>query len=230
LNTNLADPDRRPAWQSWRKEVFADLYACQTAGPAYVWALADQLAREHAQIAKENRPLQNGEWTNYPTKALRVHFCCKALELSGFVSEGQELQQQWTQSYPEHLLLKFLEDAEEVIKRLTDVLNLADIPTAIFTREMMNGASALARRCRAGALLAKDEPRSARVYVTAAWLIAGPNEGSAELSRHWNTLAQHHLVSRPAGLAGNAPSPASDAAETTQAAIDRIAAILFVDL
>ena len=96
------DAGRRPGWQAWRKELFADVYAILCAGPAYVLALTDYLVGPTADVVNER---VNTDWTTnlsgnwqYPTRSLRIAFNQAVLEQLGLEDGG--VRQAWADAYP----------------------------------------------------------------------------------------------------------------------------------
>jgi hypothetical protein len=68
----IPDDERRPAWQSWRSEVFADVFGCLGAGSAFVSALMGFLVDDPAAVARQR--LAAPGWGKYPTTDLRMAF------------------------------------------------------------------------------------------------------------------------------------------------------------
>ncbi len=110
---------RRPAWQAWMGELFADAYGVVAAGPAFVGSLIDFLSRDPERIASEKRP-RWGKWEDYPTDALRVLTNLAMLENTGFPTAVAELRAAWTAAYPEHTLTHYEADAPAVARALLD--------------------------------------------------------------------------------------------------------------
>jgi len=62
LIDGLKDSALCEGWsRHWRKEVFADLFACYAAGPSFVWILADSLPESPTTVAAKKRPAIVGE-------------------------------------------------------------------------------------------------------------------------------------------------------------------------
>jgi hypothetical protein len=102
---DLAEVDarRRPAWQAWREELFADVYATLCAGPAYVIALTDYLVGPAADVV--NEWVNSADWTTnltgsrpYPTRSLRLEFNLAVLEQLDLPDVG--VRQAWASAYP----------------------------------------------------------------------------------------------------------------------------------
>src|SRR5262249_18447627 len=118
-NMPLSDEAHRDAWQTWRQEVFADIYGGLMAGPAFVWSLADYLAKDAQSITAESRPKLNESWTAYPTTSLRILLLCRFLELHKFATEAAKIRLQWKNDYPAHSLPHFEDDFDSVIEALS---------------------------------------------------------------------------------------------------------------
>jgi hypothetical protein len=82
LEQRKADATRTEAWNEWLGEIFADLYGCLAAGPAFAGALIDFIANGKQKICSEAKIAPG--WGRYPTDFLRVQIVLKALELMGF--------------------------------------------------------------------------------------------------------------------------------------------------
>jgi hypothetical protein len=82
LEQRKADATRTEAWNEWLGEIFADLYGCLAAGPAFAGALIDFIAKGKQTICSEAKIAPG--WGRYPTDFLRVRLILKALELMGF--------------------------------------------------------------------------------------------------------------------------------------------------
>jgi hypothetical protein len=85
LSQAKTDNARREAWNSWLSEIFADLYGCLAAGPAYAGTLLDYLANEKFSV--ENQQRHPADWTAYPTDLLRLKIIFRILSEMGFENE-----------------------------------------------------------------------------------------------------------------------------------------------
>ena len=74
---------RRDAWDTWLREVFADLYGVLAAGPAYASTLADLLVADDAAMAAEPA----GPVLVHPPAAVRLALTAHALTATGFPTE-----------------------------------------------------------------------------------------------------------------------------------------------
>src|SRR5262249_16960652 len=87
-------PDaRRPAWNAWLDEAFADVNACPPTGPAFVATLIDFLVADAQAI--ESQTIVGPEWGDYPTNALRVRLNLRTLRALGFEDEASTLAGLW---------------------------------------------------------------------------------------------------------------------------------------
>ncbi|MGH9905915.1 MAG: hypothetical protein ACRD8U_10095 [Pyrinomonadaceae bacterium] len=108
---------RKKAWHSWLGEIFADLYGCLAAGPAFAGTLIDFLAKSKDSISSEEKvAAQLGE---YPTDYLRVRIILKALELMKFKKEIKDYQSLWA-NYSSMMAKGFTEDIDYIVPALLD--------------------------------------------------------------------------------------------------------------
>src|SRR5262249_57091983 len=99
------DQTRHAAWKNWLGEIFADLYGCLAAGPAFVSALMDFLAGAPAPVAAQTRTEM--DWGLYPTAYLRIVFNLARLRPFGFAAASDRLEQNWQASDPSHHMTWF---------------------------------------------------------------------------------------------------------------------------
>jgi hypothetical protein len=112
-----AIPDEhRPAWRSWRSEVFADVYGCLGAGSAFVSALMGFLVDDPAIIAKQR--LAAPGWGKYPTTDLRMTFNFAVLRQMKLDGPAQALEQRWSAYYGRDLMSAFRPDCKPVAEAL----------------------------------------------------------------------------------------------------------------
>jgi hypothetical protein len=110
------DDDRRPAWRSWRSEVFADVYGCLGAGPAFVSTLMGFLTDDPAAITAQQVAAPG--WGKYPTTDLRMAFNFEVLRQMGLHHPADALQQQWLAYYNGDRMSAFRADAGSVAAAL----------------------------------------------------------------------------------------------------------------
>jgi hypothetical protein len=197
----LKSNDHSAAWQSWIREVFADLFACWMAGPSFVWSLADYLASDQASIAKQTRPRSNGDWTAYPTATLRIRFGCHILEKREFADDASQIRETWQTTYPGEALRSFEDDFDEITACLSKEARL-DSLRPVFTLEQLNIATMNAKLLAAGAPLRVD-PQLPQFYVAAARLLMSNRDlRDADLSAFWEQLLDHYVTTKSPALAG----------------------------
>jgi hypothetical protein len=117
------------AWSDhWWKEVFADLFACWTAGPSFVWALADVVPESPDMVAIKKRP--SGEspqtWGRYPPGTLRILLNLAALEWLGFADDAARIRAYWIADYPKHAMGDFESDVKKVAEAVYKAARLPD--------------------------------------------------------------------------------------------------------
>lgn len=109
-----AQLDHEAVWLEWASEVFADLYGCLSAGPAFVGTLMDLLAASTEAIQAEER-----ESGKYPTRYLRIELCLATLDALNLNGEAQRLRQDWTSAYgPMTKMTHYLPDLKKVVQHL----------------------------------------------------------------------------------------------------------------
>jgi hypothetical protein len=108
--------ERRPAWRSWRSEVFADVYGCLGAGSAFVSALMGFLVDDPAAVSKQQ--LAAPGWGKYPTTDLRMAFNFAVLRRMGLDGPAQDLEQRWSAYYGGDRMSAFRPDCEPVAEVL----------------------------------------------------------------------------------------------------------------
>lgn len=196
-------PLRRAAWQAWRREVYADLHAVFTAGPAYAAALAELLQGDPARIAAETAPEQ------YPSTTLRILLAAQALQHLGD-AQADQVRTAWRGHYPTHGLQDWEDDLPIVV---TAVYAAVGLPDALAWKPRhQTQARTLAALLRAGASLSVTDVYPVRVLVAAARELM-------DAPAHWAALIAHAVRSRPPGLlAGDTRRAATfDAAAEHQA-------------
>lgn len=85
--------ERAGAWSSWLGEIFADIYGCLSAGPAFAGALIDYLAKDYGEISVERKTEKN--WGLYPTIYLRGRILLESLRRLDFGEEAARYQKLW---------------------------------------------------------------------------------------------------------------------------------------
>ena len=106
-------------WLSWNEEMFADVYAALTAGPAAVWALAEIVWGEDAQMLAEQ--------AMYPSPAVRLalgHATCTRAGAAPQGFQGRDIPdwlESWAQGETRAGLAADRERAEAVAATLCDL-------------------------------------------------------------------------------------------------------------
>lgn len=112
------DPTRLAAWTAWQSEVFADIFGCVCAGPAFVTNLLETIAVD-ANVVQTDIQL-DGTWGTYPTLFLRALVNMAALEQLGFPQQAAELEAGWRTLYQTHEMKTFEPDIPAVVRALLD--------------------------------------------------------------------------------------------------------------
>ncbi len=117
LEQRQADETRTEAWNEWLGEIFADLYGCLAAGPAFAGALIDFIAKGKQAICSEAKIAPG--WGRYPTDFLRVRIILKALELMGFdqTPAAVEYRELWA-NYSSGMHQAYTDDAPVIVEAL----------------------------------------------------------------------------------------------------------------
>ena len=193
------DPARLPAWQAWRAEAFADVFACYAAGPAYAAALAEVLTRERSRVEGEVRPRSQG-WGPYPTATLRILLNAAALERCGFGVDAARLRTAWRKEYPSHAMSSFEADIVAVVNALHAGAALP-VKDLAFTAGHSAQSRMTAKIYVAGNEHALTDVYPVRVLIAAAReMLTLPGEQPSAVEQHWAALCRHAVTSRPPGL------------------------------
>jgi hypothetical protein len=192
------DAARLPGWHAWRREMFADVFACRAAGPSYAMALADVLTRDSSRIGEEVRTHQR--WGDYPTTTLRILLNSEALSQFGFEEDAQALQRRWLADYPVHAMKPFADDLPVVVKALQKGAGLPEKDLA-FTAADSAQSRRTANLYFAGGQHAATDVYPVRVLIAAAReMLTLPGATQPVLEQHWAALCHHAVTSRPPGL------------------------------
>lgn len=108
---------RETAWNSWLGEIFADLYGCLAAGPAFAGTLIDFLAKGKHRISGEERIAP--KWGSYPTDYLRVCIIFKALELMNFTADLADYKKLW-EEYSSKMPEEYSNDIDKIVRSLLE--------------------------------------------------------------------------------------------------------------
>jgi len=109
-----AEP-RSLAWEAWLGEVFADIYGCLSAGPAFAGTLIDFLARNFEDISFEHK--QESNWGLYPTTYLRGRIILETLNQLGFVKEASDYEALW-KTFSSAMDPGFSKDVPAIVRKL----------------------------------------------------------------------------------------------------------------
>jgi hypothetical protein len=109
-----AEP-RSLAWEAWLGEVFADIYGCLSAGPAFAGTLIDFLARNFEDISFEHK--QESNWGLYPTTYLRGRIILETLNQLGFVKEALDYEALW-KTFSSAMDPGFSKDVPAIVRKL----------------------------------------------------------------------------------------------------------------
>lgn len=200
LAESKIDPAHLPAWQAWRGEMFADVYACYVAGRSYAAALAEVLTRERSKIEAEVRPNSQGCWGDYPTTTLRILLNAAALERFGFSDDAERLRTKWLKEYPVHAMLPFEADIQAVVNALHMGAALPK-KGLLFTAADSKQSRTTANIYLAGGRHLSTDVYPVRVLVAAAReLLTIPSATPSAVERHWAALSRHAVTSLPPEL------------------------------
>jgi hypothetical protein len=199
--------ERRPAWRSWRSEVFADVYGCLGVGSAFVSALMGFLVDDPVAIAKQQ--LTAPGWGKYPSTDLRMAFNFAVLRHIGLDGPAQDLEQQWSAYYGRDGMSAFRSDCEPVAEALlcSPLGPLGDVSLAHVLAFDQVAQSAAEEQARGVLVKKAPNPRDARrLHASVHLAFAADPETFAEAgvaARALNTLwdAQDEGVRGPAQAA-----------------------------
>ena len=107
------EPARRGAWRAWISEVFADVYATLTFGPAFVYMLVDLLASDKTTIETEH--IDASDWGDYPTSYIRILIGIRVLLIQGHNKESDKIEASWRETYPNHAMKDFEKDVAQIV-------------------------------------------------------------------------------------------------------------------
>ncbi len=225
LDAALASSPLREGWSDhWRREVFADLFACYVAGPSFVWSLVDSVPESPEAIATLVRP-SGDRWGTYPPAMLRVLMNLQALRTFGYDTEADRIEAYWRADYPAHAMGLHEADLPLVVRT---VYESADLPSTLAFRQLHSQVARITKRAiRDDVDLIATEPFDPRAIVAVA--VEAHRDAPAGVDRTplWRRLQKHIVESRPAGkLAGQAEQ---GPAVASRMRTDTIAALLFAD-
>jgi hypothetical protein len=209
LDKRDAPPSRRGRWSVWLGEVFADVYGCLGAGPAFPLTLLDLLVPEALGGLTDPR---------YPPADLRMALNACVLEKTGHGDAATALMERWDQDLaavragPAPDLVEFVGDAKDVVQRLLEgpypELQGRRLPDLLeFTEEDQRQASAAAEKLLAGKTPETKQPR--RLHA-AARLAFDKSPDGFDKHHAGEAIVQRVMGARETGPRGRAAAPAVD--------------------
>ena len=90
-------PAVRKTWQTWHKEIYADLIGALLIGPAYVSSLMDVVGKSQNLVARFRRGAV------HPTPIIRPSISNILLRKMGFQAEADTYDRAWRKLYPAHV-------------------------------------------------------------------------------------------------------------------------------
>jgi hypothetical protein len=188
LDKSGVDPDHLHGWRSWQREVFADLFAIFTTEMPYAVSLAEILRADPERLQSAVR--NDGQWTDYPTAALRILLNAEALKQCG-VADAEAFRDSWLALCPSHAMADWEPDLPKVVEAYYKAANLP--ASAAWTPENQRQARTIAKILAQGGALRYSDVYPTRVLVAAARDLIDQPE-------HWPKLIDHAVQSRPPGL------------------------------
>ena len=198
LATSLQTSPLRDGWSiHWRREVFADLFACYATGPAFVWALADSIPDSPGRVKTLKRP-SNNEWGLYPPATLRILLNLEALRELGHTAEADRIQTYWTADYAEHAMADHLSDLGQVVKA---VYSAAALPATLNYAQLDEQQKSVYRQVvTLNTDLRLKDPFNPRSLVGVASQVQREVPANALKATVWERLQRHMVEARPPGL------------------------------
>jgi hypothetical protein len=217
----------RDGWSThWRKEVFADLFACLAAGPSWVWVLADNIPDSPDATRVKKRPTDYDKWGRYPPPTLRMLLNIAALRHLGYDGDAARLEKYWKADYTEHAMTPFEDDVKQVVPTFYDA---AALPADLNYRQLVGAAAQAQRTTEKGAALAADQRIDPRALVGAACDVHRTAAPGFDKAAVWQRLQTHIVTSRAPGVLG--PRKDREAATASaQMRTNEIAGLLFVPM
>ena len=191
--------DRKPAWSSWRDELFADAYGVLCTGPAYVQALMDFVAADPTLVQQER--LEDPKWGRYPNRFLRMLVNFRLLAQIGIANPT--LEKVWQDTYQFHLMQPFEADLPAVVSALLDtplpMFGSASIREVVsFSNQDVGRVNELAQFVNGGIALPAGEPFR-RLYPATTVAYYADQESYVRRNAH-KAIVQRMLASIPPGV------------------------------
>jgi hypothetical protein len=224
----LDDYERAVAWDTWRPEIFADMYGVLCSGPAFVASMSDLLAADPVEIADEAQIA--AAWHAHPPAAVRMRLMTHALTLQGFDGEGAQLRTAWETVFPLHAKNKYLDDAPAIAAALWNgiypELGKRPLPAALsFTAQQQNYALAVQEGVLAGQL---PQINDIRCLIAASRLAFDTDPEAYHCPKPGKKTAQELILGHILSLRDNAPRRAEIASSPGSEA-DRAAGEILLD-
>lgn len=142
-----ASDERRSAWKSWLSEIFADLYGCLAAGPAFAGTLIDFIITDKNLISEELK--FSSDWGKYPTVYLRVEIILHVLKHLKFDEEIKKYEDLWRSNYTSKMPKEYLDDIKIIVPQFLNgkyqCLGGKSIPEIFsFTEQMQKNVKQIA--------------------------------------------------------------------------------------
>jgi hypothetical protein len=195
LRTAMAASALRDGWSThWRKEVFADLFACLAAGPAFVRTLADVQPDSPDRVKILKRPTSDQRWGDYPPAGLRMALNLAALRHFSYAAAADDIATYWQSAYPAHAMADYEGELDLVVET---VYAAAALPDALHFRHFASDARVAQNELDLGNGLKTTDRYDPRALVDLACTLArAQSPNAAELIAQ---LRDHIVGSRPAG-------------------------------
>jgi len=210
----------------WRKEVFADLFACYVAGPSFVWKLADVIPDAPDAVKGRRRPTDTGtgarRWGLYPPPTLRLLLNLEALRWLKHAEDAKRIKAYWFADYPEHAMGDFIGDLAPVVNA---VYEAAALPETLRFSRLDGVARVYSTAVNDGRDLDPTEPFDPRAVVAVAVTVQRDAAAAKKQVATWTRLQKYIVTARPGGrLVGETRAAAEPWLRTEQ-----LAKTLFTD-
>lgn len=123
----------RKIWQTWHKEIYADLIGVLLIGPAYVSSLMDVVGKSQHLVARFRRGAV------HPTPIIRPTISNMLLRQIGFQAEAETYDHAWQKLYPTHVVNKLPKNFRQSFQTAAD----GTIKALVFTRHPAYGGRRL---------------------------------------------------------------------------------------
>jgi hypothetical protein len=218
----------RDGWSHyWRKEVFADLFACFAAGPSFVWTLTDSIPDSPDTVKVKRRPSDvpgGTQWGKYPPATLRVLMNLAALRRFGYAGDATAIEAYWKEAYPAHAMAAFEGDVGPVVAAVYEAAALPDaLSHAALAAEQARVFKTAVEQTSDLPLGELYNPRTLVSVASRARRAPPPGLDEAAL---WTRLQRHMVESRPPGVLARQRERTS-AAAPVRLETDALADLLF---